>query len=160
MEIEQKYLVRQLPEHLGDFEQIKMIQGYLSKSPVIRIRKENENYILTYKSKANQELGVIVNQEVELALTEDAFNHLKHKTDDHLVYKTRYNIPLGEYTAELDIFEQQLQGLIIVEVEFPSVDAAKVFTPPQWFGANVSDDVRYSNAYLSTLDSFDNKISF
>lgn len=154
MEIEQKYLVRHLPENLGDFEQIKMIQGYLSKIPVIRIRKSNENYILTYKSKGNQELGVVVNEEVELPLTKEAFDHLKYKTDDHLVYKTRYKIPLGEYTAELDIFEQQLQGLIIVEVEFPSIDAAKVFTPPEWFGANVSDEGRYSNAYLSTLDSF------
>ena len=117
----------------------------------------NDDYILTYKSRfgLDPELlqaGCVAN-EVEVPLSREGYEHLKEKVDNHMVYKTRYLVPLEKnLTAELDVFEKHLKGLMIVEVEFPSIDGASDFNPPDWFGEEISFDDRYKNAYLSTVD--------
>ena len=157
MEIEKKYRIKKLPEAYEDFPYKEIEQGYLCKDPIIRIRKSNENYILTYKSKYGIDPNIsqtCVANEVEVQLSREGYMHLKEKIDHHMVYKTRYLIPLNKgLTAELDIFKKYLDGLMIVEVEFPSINAASKFHPPDWFGEEVSSDYRYKNAYLSTIDN-------
>lgn len=51
MEIERKYLVTIPPEDYRTWEAVHMEQAYLCTAPVVRIRKENDEYFLTYKSK-------------------------------------------------------------------------------------------------------------
>ena len=73
MEIEKKFLVRKLPENLTQYSVKHMEQGYLCTDPVLRIRKSNDRYILTYKSRIGLEgqEGVRVNQEIEAPLHKD-----------------------------------------------------------------------------------------
>lgn len=156
MEIEKKYLIKELPENLENFQRKKMEQGYLCRNPIIRIRKSNEDFILTYKSKfgitEEMEQHARVCNEVELPLTEEGYFHLKSKVDGNMVYKTRYIIPLqNNLKAELDIFERQLEGLAFLEVEFPDEKAVEAFEAPAWFGDDVSKRVEYTNSYLSTI---------
>lgn len=158
-EIEKKFLIRTMPENLDKCQQKEIEQGYLCTSPIVRIRKSNENYILTYKSKfgialdAENASGAKVNNEVEMPLTKEGYEHLRKKIDGHLIKKTRYIIPLDNgLKAELDIFKEQLEGLVFAEVEFPDEVAAEDFQPPKWLGENVSLDKRYSNYYLSTVE--------
>ena len=106
-------------------------------------------FILTVKEKQRNASSAIVNREEEFTLTADKFNLLKSKCDGRMVCKTRYRIPVGEYTAELDIFHGAHEGLRLVEVEFPSVEAADRFAPPSWFGPDVSSDPRYRNSWLA-----------
>lgn len=145
MEIERKYLVSQLPEELDRYESKKIAQGYLCTSPVVRIRRSNEEYYLTYKGA-----GMMVREEYNLPLTKASFEHMLPKVDGLLVEKTRYLIPLeNNLTAELDIFEKALAGLILVEVEFETVDDANSFCPPEWFGEDVTNSEKYHNSYMS-----------
>lgn len=158
MEIERKFKIQRLPEHLEQFQALIIEQGYLCTKPVVRIRKSNNDYILTYKSKflesETQESVAIQNNEVELPLTKESYEHLREKADNHIIQKTRYLIPLSDsLTAELDLFSGQLEGLYFVEVEFPDLQSASQFIPPEWFGEDVSLDKRYRNSYLSRLDS-------
>ena len=51
MEIERKYLISCLPENLDSYSSHKIEQGYLCTQPVVRIRRQDDSYILTYKSK-------------------------------------------------------------------------------------------------------------
>lgn len=158
MEIERKYEVKQLPKELSGYPHKKIEQGYLCNNPIIRIRKSNEDYILTYKSKMENktEGSAIVNHEVELPLTEEAYQRLSTKIENHLVKKTRYLIPIdGNLTVELDIFEGRLEGLVFAEVEFPNEEASNDFIAPSWFGMDLSEDRRFSNYYLSQLSSAD-----
>lgn len=157
MEIEKKYLVKELPKNMQHFQKKKIEQGYLCRNPIIRIRKSNEDFILTYKSKfgitEEMEQHAKVCNEVELPLTEEGYFHLKNKVDGNMVYKTRYIIPLeNNLRAELDIFERQLDGLVFLEVEFPNEKAVEEFKPPEWFGDDVSRRVEYTNSYLSTIE--------
>lgn len=145
MEIERKYLVKNIPENLKDYPCRVMEQGYLNIAPVIRIRKDNDNFELTYKSK-----GLMVREEYNLPLTKEAYEHLLLKIDGRLIKKRRYMIPLERnLTVELDVFEGELAPLILAEVEFPDEDSALSFTPPDWFGEDVTFSGKYHNSHLS-----------
>ena len=88
-------------------------------------------------------------EELESELPEEAFKHLLKKTDGIVIKKDRYEIPYERYIIELDIFKDELDGLIIAEVEFPSEEEALDFTPPDWFGKDVTGDPKYTNSNLS-----------
>lgn len=144
MEIERKFLIPTIPEHLEQYSFHVIEQGYLCTSPVVRIRRQDDEYILTYKSK-----GLMVREEYNLPLTADAYDHLKAKTDGIIISKKRYLIPLpGGLTAELDIFEPPLAPLVLVEVEFPTAEEAHAFFAPPWFGEEVTFSDKYHNSRL------------
>ena len=145
MEIERKYLVKTLPENLDSYEQKHISQGYLCTNPVVRIRRSNEEYFLTYKGR-----GKMVREEHEFPLTAEGFEHMLPKIDGILIDKIRYLIPLDEkHTAELDIFQGTLAPLRLVEVEFSSVEDADSFVAPDWFGDDVTNSGEYHNSNLS-----------
>ena len=104
MEIERKYLIDRLPENLEQYECKHIEQGYLNTDPVVRIRKSNDKYTLTYKGA-----GLMCREEYNLPLNAEAFAHLKEKIDGILIQKRRYLIPLTDkLTIELDVFEGEL----------------------------------------------------
>lgn len=144
MEIERKFLVSELPEDLENYPCRLIEQGYLCTAPVVRIRKDNDKYELTYKSK-----GLMVREEYNLPLNHEAYEHLKSKIDGRLIQKRRYMLPYLTYTIELDVFEGELAPLILAEVEFPSEDEANHFTPPSWFAEDVTLCGIYHNSALS-----------
>ena len=145
MEIERKYLLKELPAHLEQYPHHKIEQGYLCTEPVVRIRRQDEAYLLTYKSK-----GLMVREEYNLPLTKEAYLHLKPKADGIFIQKTRYKIPFQEkYTIELDLFEAELAPLTLAEVEFETEEEANAFVPPEWFGEDVTYSTKYHNSTLS-----------
>lgn len=147
MEIERKYLIPHIPEGLSITETHHIEQAYLCTAPVVRIRKDNEQYILTYKSK-----GLMAREEYNLPLTEEAYRHLKKKADGRIIKKTRHIIPLDSVLSiELDLFQDDLAPLVLAEVEFPTREMAESFTPPDWFGEDVTFSSAYHNSTLSRL---------
>lgn len=152
MEIERKYLIEHiedLPENYQSFPFCEMEQGYLCTSPVVRVRREDNSYYLTYKGK-----GLLAREEYNLPLTKEAYEHLLPKSDGIILKKRRYKIPLSAQNSaliiELDIFESPYQGLILAEVEFPAIEEANTFVPPAWFGRDVTFSGEYQNSKLST----------
>lgn len=143
MEIERKYLVKTLPENYKSYPYRQLEQGYLCKEPVVRIRQDNNQYELTYKSK-----GLLVREEINMPLTQEAYEHLKEKVDGRLITKKRYMIPYQEYMIELDIFEGHLAPLMFAEVEFDSEENANKFVAPAWFGEDVTYEAKYKNSNL------------
>ncbi|MCR4955485.1 MAG: CYTH domain-containing protein [Lachnospiraceae bacterium] len=143
MEIERKFLVSLDEIHLEDYSFRLIEQGYLSTSPVVRVRRDNDEYYLTYKSK-----GLMVREEYNLPLTKESYEHLIKKSDGAIISKCRYLIPYLSYTIELDVFRKDLRGLVLAEVEFPSVQEADSFVPPSWFLKDVTGDARYQNCNL------------
>ena len=72
------------------------------------------------------------------------------KIDGRLIRKKRYMIPLNDsLTIELDVFEGDLAPLLLAEVEFPDEASALSFTPPEWFGTDVTFSSEYHNSTLS-----------
>lgn len=147
MEIERKFLVKTLPSDLSACKVRLIEQGYLCTDPVVRVRRDNDDYFLTYKGS-----GMMARKEYNLPLAEDGYLHLIAKADGNIIKKRRYLVPVGQYMAELDVFEGKFEGLVIVEVEFESIEAAESFVPPEWFGEDVTYDRHYHNSYLSLME--------
>lgn len=147
MEIERKFLIKKLPDNLTSYKARKIEQAYLCTDPVVRVRRDNDDYYLTYKSK-----GMIVREEYNLPLTKEAYGHLLAKADGNIITKTRYEIPEKDnLTIELDVFEGKFDGLLLAEVEFASEEEALCYIPPEWFGEDVSNSTKYHNSTLSRL---------
>ena len=89
-------------------------------------------------------------EEYNLPLTQEAYEHLKSKADGLVISKTRYLLPEKDgLTIELDVFHADYEGLFLAEVEFPSEEAANSYTPPAWFGRDVTFSSDYHNSTLS-----------
>jgi len=145
MEIERKFAPQSIPGNLSQYEQQEIAQAYISVDPTIRLRRQNNEYYLTFKQK-----GLMAREEAEFPLTQTQFDHLWEKIETNPIRKTRALMPLNDgLTAEIDVYHGALQGLVTVEVEFSSIDQAKRFNPPNWFGAEVTEDPNYSNSSLA-----------
>ncbi len=163
MEIERKFTVKTLPVNLSSYPCRIIEQAYLNTDPVVRIRREDDSYYLTYKGK-----GLLAREEYNLPLNEASYYHLREKADGNIISKKRYVIPIEHpqfnptymssagnlidqlsLCVELDIFEPPFAPLIIAEVEFPDKKTAEAFLPLDWFSQDVTNDPAYHNSNLS-----------
>ncbi len=148
MEIERKFLVKYVPDNISEYVHHEVSQGYIYTSPVIRIRRSDDRFYLTVKSD-----GFLKREEFEIDITEEAFKDLSLKCEGNIISKTRYKIPLEDgLTAELDVFHGAFEGLMYVEVEFPTEEAANSFIVPDYFGRDVTESEGYQNSTLSAMD--------
>jgi adenylate cyclase len=149
IEIERKFLVRSLPQNLEDFPHKQISQSYLSTPgtfPVMRVRRYGDEYLLTIKKRVEESLSC---HEVEFPIEPEIFAQLKIMAEGRDIEKTRYRIPWENKTVELDIFSGRLNGLIMAEIEYSSLEEATLIPIPDWFGEEVTQDRRYSNNHLS-----------
>lgn len=162
MEIERKFTLKYLPEDYEKYPFRHIEQAYLNTNPVVRVRKEDDRYFLTYKGK-----GMLAREEYNLELNEESYLHLRAKADGNVISKKRYLIPLvnpkfredgpkppDDYTLtiELDVFDAPFAPLLLAEVEFGSREAAEDFIPPDWFLEDVTFNADYHNSNLSRMD--------
>ena len=146
MEIERQFLVTdvsQVPVNMS-MAKYEITQGYLSFEPELRIRQMNDEYFLTFKSA-----GGLVRREEEIDITKKDFENLLPRVQGQMLKKVRHEIllPTGEM-AVFDIYGGELEGFCMAEVEFPSVEDAKAFDPPAWFGKEITYDARLTAANL------------
>lgn len=145
MERERTFLVADMPELPDAGTRIR--QGYLAIDGEVQVRireREGDGRTLTVKGGRGA-----VRTEIELAIGVDRFEALWPLTAGRRIDKTRYVVPVDGADAELDVFTGDLTGLVLVEVELDSDEAMATFEPPAWFGPEVTDDDRYSNASLA-----------
>lgn len=147
LEIERKFLLRPPGPSLEGVRGRHIDQGYLADSPQqVRLRRVDEDrFILTVKTGQG-----IVRGEHEVDLTREQFDKLWPLTAGRRLSKVRYEIPHGDLTVEVDVYEGIHTGLRVAEVEFPSEEACHGFQPPEWLGEDVTADLRYSNRALAT----------
>ena len=162
MEIERKFTLKSLPDNLNEYPFHHIEQAYLNVNPVVRVRKQDDEYYMTYKGS-----GMMAREESNLSLNEDAYYHLREKADGNIISKKRYLIPLknpgfkegfpvppDDYSLviELDVFDPPFAPLIMAEVEFGTKTAAENFLPPDWFDQDVTYKKEYHNSYMSKMD--------
>ncbi len=147
-EIERKFFISSLPDDLEIETTQSIVQGYIAydKSGIeIRIRViDNDKYYLTFKNK-----GDLMRDELEIELYKDQFDKLWEMTKGLRLYKKRSKILLDNFVIEIDEYEKKLNGLKIVEVEFDSIEQSEKFTPPHWFGEEITYNDNYKNYNLA-----------
>jgi CYTH domain-containing protein/8-oxo-dGTP pyrophosphatase MutT (NUDIX family) len=143
VEIERKWLVPDPPrDELEEAAKDRIEQGYLAvggdEEPEVRVRRRAGKTLLTVKSG-----GGLVRVEEEISIEERSFENLWPLTEGRRVEKTRHLVPYGDHTVEVDVYEGDLDGLVVAEVEFPSIAASAAFEAPGWLGEEVTEDRRY-----------------
>jgi len=144
-EIERKFLVDEVPEDLDIGSREEIAQGYLATGDhQVRLRRQGDRPLLTAKRGRG-----LVRDEVEVPLEEESFERLWPLTEGRRLKKERLTATVDGQTVEVDVYRGPLAGLIVAEVEFEGIDAARAFSPPEWFARELTDDARYSNQRLA-----------
>lgn len=153
-ENEKKYLIDldNIPFDLSTFENIQIIQGYLNIDPgksETRLRQQtHQNGTIEYFHTIKEGKGEN-RLETEKTIYQEEFANLwNQKSISETIEKTRYLIPYGDFLIELDVFHQNLNGLVMAEVEFKSPENKKNYITPIWFGPEVTFDKKYKNQSL------------
>ena len=147
-EIERKFLLRSDAWRDEVSDQVRLVQGYLSRSgqSAVRVRIKGDTAELNIKHT----LDGIHRLEYEYAIpVGDAREILDHVALRPLIDKTRYHVVRGEHLWEIDEFHGDNAGLIVAEIELAHAD--EPFERPEWLGEEVSQDPRYFNSNLSRL---------
>ena len=100
--------------------------------------------VLTVKSGRGLERG-----ETEIPLSNSEFQELWPLTEGRRLAKRRYLHPAEEGTFEIDVYEDELEGLMTAEIEFNSAQEARELRAPDWAADEVTGDNRYSNYELA-----------
>jgi adenylate cyclase len=144
-ETERKFLVKGEFRHLA-VKEIKIIQAYLGidADKTIRLRIADDKAFLTVKSRPQKNSITRNEWEVQIPFT-DAEQMMRICLPGR-IFKTRYLVPSGKHTFEIDVFHEKNDGLIIAEIELSNDD--EHFDKPDWLGEEVTGDPQYYNANL------------
>jgi CYTH domain-containing protein len=144
-ETERKFLVKGDFRHLA-VREISIIQAYLSRDQdkTIRLRIADNKGFLTIKSRSKT--GSITKNEWEFQISLSAATEIMNLCLPGKIVKTRYLVPSGNHTFEVDVFHDKNKGLIIAEIELSSED--EQFEKPEWLGDEVTGKPEYFNSNL------------
>lgn len=148
VEVERKYLLDRLPDVAAAVPGVPVEQGYLAVDGEVevRVRRLGDRRLLTIKGGTG-----LVRLEEELELDERRFSALWPLTRGRRIEKTRRAVRLPEGPVlEVDEYHGALAGLLVAEVEFPSVEASRAFAAPAWLGREVTADPAYANRILAS----------
>jgi adenylate cyclase len=145
VETERKFLVKGEFRHLT-VNELRIVQAYLSvdRDKTIRIRISNDDAYITIKGRPEGQS--ISRSEWEFPIPpSDAAEIMKLCLAGKIV-KTRYHVPVGKHTFEVDVFHDKNDGLIIAEIELSSDDER--FEIPDWLGEEVTGNPNYYDSNL------------
>tara|TARA_A100001011_G_C14195495_1_gene793275 strand:- start:287 stop:733 length:447 start_codon:yes stop_codon:yes gene_type:complete len=146
IEIERKFLVKNLDFIKESFKKTNIIQGYLSKDPLrtVRVRIEDKMAFLTIKGKSSKD--GISRLEIEKPISLKEAKILIKICLPDLIKKVRYMIKKNDSIFYVDVFKEKNNGLIIAEIELDSIDS--LYPVPYWLGEEVTGQTRYYNSQL------------
>ena len=139
-EIERKFLVANEGWRQGIVREEHLQDGLVATTGdrKVRIRRYDDRATITVKIRQ----GPGTNAEFEYAIPmEDARELLERYCDGNVLAKTRYVVRHGDATWQVDVYEGVLAGIVLAEIELPSL-GYPVEIPP-WVGSEVTGDPRY-----------------
>ena len=147
LEIERKFLIEAIPTWLSEHPSEEIEQGYVTESGdsvQVRLRRRGGESILGVKRGTGLSRG-----ETEVGLDPATAGKLWELTTGRRVQKTRHRVQAGPVTIEVDVYADELEGLVVAEVEFDSEAAASAFDPPGWLGRELTGERRFDNDLLA-----------
>lgn len=148
LEVERKFRLEREPDWLRDCDSTRIEQGYLAIEGAggaeVRLRRRSRETLLTVKRGSGR-----TRTEEEIALGPEQFDALWPLTEGRRVEKVRYLVPIETGEIEVDVFNGELAGMLVAEMEFDSEAESDAFEPPDWLGTEVTGDDRYANETLA-----------
>ena len=141
IEIEKTYLLKYLPSDLKNFNNKEILDIYIPlsvKHPELRIRKNGELLEITKKTPISEN-NMSVQEENTIPLTVDEYNVIS-SVKGKRVRKIRYQYEYKNYIAEIDLFQDNLEGLALVDFEFKNEEELKKFEIPDFCLVDVTSE--------------------
>ncbi|MBM3164182.1 MAG: CYTH domain-containing protein [Bacteroidetes bacterium] len=143
-EIERKFLVKNLNFLNGvNAQKVFIQQAYLiaSNDRSLRIRIKNEKAFLTLKIGTNVLNREEFEYEIPLAEGQELLGFCSQ-----VLTKLRYTLQHQNVVWEIDVFQNELDGLYMAEVELEHEH--QLLELPEWVGEEVTHDPQYLNINL------------
>jgi len=140
-EIELTYLARALPPGILSAPRKEMLDIYIPASaehPDLRIRRVGEKCEIT-KKRPIKDGDASHQMENTIPLTKEEYEEMSQLKGKR-TRKTRYYYEEGGARYEVDVFRDDLAGLVLVDIEFDSLEKKKSFHPPAWCLAEVTQE--------------------
>lgn len=141
LELEITYLAKTLPKGLGGYPYIELMDIYIPREaahPHLRLRKKGNSYEMTKKTKVSED-DASAHMEETISLDEEEFNALAG-AEGKRVCKFRYEFPYNGRIAEIDIFQDELEGLVVVDFEFKTREELEAFAIPSFCLVDVTQE--------------------
>ena len=141
LELELTFLAKEIPEGIKDVVPTRITDVYIpdtAKHSHLRLRKRGNLYEITKKTPVKD--GDASEQiEQTIPLTKDEFEALISCSQKR-VSKDRYNITIEGHNAEVDVFQDQLKGLVLIDFEFKTISEKSAFKTPSIALADVTQE--------------------
>jgi len=141
IELERTFLAKYLPEDLMSSESKEVIDIYIPQDanhPCLRLRKNGGTYEMTKKSPIKKE-DATIQKEQTIILSQSEFETLS-KVEGKKIHKVRYNFKYNDHVAEFDMFQDDLEGLVLVDFEFESEEEKNNFEIPDFCLVDISQE--------------------
>lgn len=142
LELEFTFLASAIPDEITNAIPKRLIDIYIpdtdSVHPRLRLRQKGESFELTKKVPV-AEGDASTQYETTIKLDNDEFDALRAVSKKSVV-KDRYEVVINGYPAEVDVFLEDLKGLILIDFEFSNEDERSKFTAPAICLADVTQE--------------------
>jgi CYTH domain-containing protein len=141
IELERTFLAKAIPQELRSSLPERVVDVYmpddLNTHPQLRVRRRGQKYEITKKTPIEGDVSHMLEQTIPLGSAEFASLITGHS---RLVEKDRYKVYINTFEAEVDVFSGPLEGLVLIDFEFPSKEAKDAFVPPAVCLAEVTQE--------------------
>jgi CYTH domain-containing protein len=150
IEYELTYLAKFLPTDLGAHTSKEYIDIYFpvgEPHPVLRLRRRGNQFEMTKKTIiSGTDSSEMHEATIELAQAE--YTALA-AAPGKKVHKVRYNYEIEGHSAEIDVFQDELAGLVLIDFEFSSSEEKAAFTAPSVCLADVTQEAFVAGGKLA-----------
>ncbi len=141
LELELTFLAKELPKEIKTAKPTRIVDIYIPDIPEhshLRLRQKGEKYEITKKmpvttGNASEQI------EQTIPLTPEEFMALASCSQKR-VAKDRYCVDIEGKAAEVDVFVDNLKGLVLIDFEFDTVEEKAVFKAPKTVLADVTQE--------------------
>ena len=141
LERERTFLAKELPQEIKATKPTRIVDIYIPDTPAhsrLRLRQNGKTYEITKKtSVAAGDASEHIEQTIPL--TEEEFAALS-RCSAKRVAKDRYRVVIDDILAEIDVFIEDLAGLVLIDFEFDTEDEKNNFIPPSIALADVTQE--------------------
>lgn len=150
MEYELTYLASKIPDEIKGMKGTLIRDVYIPDTVAhahLRLRQKDDHYVITKKQPVKD--GDSSEQlEETIVLEKDEYEALV-RCSKKVVAKRRYKVEIGGFPAEVDVFEEQLKGLVEIDFEFGSREEKAAFVSLEGCLADVTQEETFAGGYLS-----------
>jgi len=149
IELERTFLAKIIPTGLENCKHKEVMDVYLPKEaehPVLRLRKNGDSYEMTKKEPVSGTDSSKLTEHT-IPLTKQEFDALR-KIKGKEVRKIRYYYEYEGRTAEVDVFQDKLKGLVLIDFEFSMEEEKEHFKMPDFCLTEVTQEELFAGGML------------